>query len=127
MNFVLLLQPAYQNLRQRVESSVSRYLSKQGGNWKPTNNKSQLRNQLRKHIQESNYLEAGVEGIVDQVVGPKILPIIQPEVESIIYKMFGVEKPVQTEEPEEDMVDNAAELMMPGLYNNHHTRIGYGK
>ena len=40
---------------------------------------------LRKHIQESSYLEAGVEGIVDQVVGPKIMQI-EPEVSLLIFK-----------------------------------------
>ena len=43
-------QPAYQNLRSRVESSVSRVLDRQS--WKPTLNKNQLRNQIRKQMQE---------------------------------------------------------------------------
>ena len=51
-----LFQPAYQNLRQRVESSVSRYLNKHSADWKPTANKQQLRNMLRKHIQDGSYL-----------------------------------------------------------------------
>jgi len=42
-------KPAYQNLRVRVDRSVSSYLSKT--TWRPTLNKNQLRNQLRKYIQ----------------------------------------------------------------------------
>ena len=44
-------QPAYQNLRNRVDKSVSSYLGKT--NWRPSLNKNQLRNQLRKYIQVS--------------------------------------------------------------------------
>ena len=73
-------------------------------------NKTQMRNMLRKYIQESNYLEAGVEGIVDQVVGPKILPLIEPEVESIMYKMFGVEKPEQDSEEDMETEENKEKL-----------------
>lgn len=42
-------------------------------------------------IQDSNYFDAGVHSIVEQVVRPKISQI-QPEVENILYTMFGVEK-----------------------------------
>ena len=45
-------------------------------------------------------MDAGVQGIVDQVVGPKIQQI-QPDVENILYKMFGVEKPDSNDEEEE--------------------------
>ncbi|GBP93226.1 Biorientation of chromosomes in cell division protein 1 [Eumeta japonica] len=43
-------RPAYQNLRQRVESSVATFLSHQL--WKPDLNKNQLREKLRKHLLE---------------------------------------------------------------------------
>ncbi len=45
-------QPAYQNLRQRVEGSLNRFLAKENQRWHPNMNKNQLRNQLRKYIQE---------------------------------------------------------------------------
>lgn len=43
-------KPAYQNLRQRVESSVSNFLNEQ--EWKPELNKNQLRERLRRNITE---------------------------------------------------------------------------
>lgn len=43
-------KPAYQNLRQRVEGSVSGFLRKL--TWKPDMNKNQVRENLRKNIQE---------------------------------------------------------------------------
>lgn len=43
-------KPAYQNLRQRVEGSVSAFLKKQV--WSPDMNKNQLREMLRKNIHE---------------------------------------------------------------------------
>lgn len=43
-------KPAYQNLRQRVESSVSNFLNEQ--DWKPELNKNQLRERLRRNITE---------------------------------------------------------------------------
>ena len=56
-------------------------------------------------IVSSPYLDVGVQGIVDQVVGPKIQQI-QPDVENILYKMFGVEKPDSNDEEEEMMEDD---------------------
>ena len=52
---------------------------------------------LRKHIQDSGFLDSGVHNIVDQVVGPKIQQI-NPEVENIMYTMFGIEKPDSNDE-----------------------------
>lgn len=43
-------KPAYQNLRQRVEKSVKKFLSEQ--TWTPEMNKNQLREKLRRHIVE---------------------------------------------------------------------------
>lgn len=43
-------KPAYQNLRQRVEKSVKKFLSEQ--TWTPEMNKNQLREKLRRHIAE---------------------------------------------------------------------------
>lgn len=43
-------KPAYQNLRQRVEGSVTGFLKTQ--TWRPDMNKNQLREMLRKNIYE---------------------------------------------------------------------------
>lgn len=43
-------KPAYQNLKQRVESTVANFLSSQ--EWRPDLNKIQLREKLRKNIVE---------------------------------------------------------------------------
>ena len=53
---------------------------------------------LQYWLQDSPYLEPGIEGIVDQVIGPKILPAIEPQMENIMYKMFGIEKPESGDE-----------------------------
>lgn len=66
---------------------------------------------LRKHIQESNYLEPGVDGIVDQVVGPKIMTSIEPEVETIMYKMFGIDKPDSNDEEDQNGDNKALEKL----------------
>lgn len=43
-------KPAYQNLSQRVDSSVSSFLKEQ--TWTPDMNKNQVRENLRKHVNE---------------------------------------------------------------------------
>ena len=43
-------KPAYQNLRQRVDTSVAGFLNQQ--DWRPDLNRNQLREKLRKHITE---------------------------------------------------------------------------
>ncbi|XP_063227552.1 biorientation of chromosomes in cell division protein 1-like 1 isoform X2 [Bacillus rossius redtenbacheri] len=87
-------KPAYQNLHQRVEASVSTFLA--GVEWKPDLSKNQLRENLRKHINESGFLEIGVERIVDQVVNPKIRTVFLPHVEEVVYSFLGLERPRQT-------------------------------
>ncbi|CAH0554399.1 unnamed protein product [Brassicogethes aeneus] len=84
-------KPAYQNLRQRVEGSVSSFLKQQ--KWRPDMNKNQVREMLRKSIHESGYLETGVERIVDQVVNPKINSVFLPQVEDVVYRFLGIERP----------------------------------
>ncbi|XP_059045508.1 biorientation of chromosomes in cell division protein 1-like 1 [Achroia grisella] len=81
-------RPAYQNLRQRVENSVATFLSRQC--WTPDLNKNQLREKLRKHILDGNYLEQGVERIVDQVVNPKVASVFIPQVEDLVYDFLGI-------------------------------------
>ncbi|GLG99832.1 Uncharacterized protein GBIM_06214 [Gryllus bimaculatus] len=78
---LLVLTPAYQNLHQRVEGTVASFLATQ--EWRQEMNKNQLRDSLRKHIHESGFLDLGVERIVDQVVNPKILTVLLPQIEDV--------------------------------------------
>lgn len=89
-------KPAYQNLHQRVETSVSAFLAQQ--EWKSDLNKNQVRDSLRKHIHESGFLDIGVERIVDQVVNPKIMPVFLPQIEDVVYSCLGIEKPKKNKE-----------------------------
>ncbi|XP_058058282.1 biorientation of chromosomes in cell division protein 1-like 1 [Anopheles bellator] len=85
-------KPAYQNLRQRVEGTVNKFLVQQ--EWSDNiRHKNQLREQLRKNIIDSGFLDTGVERIVDQVVNPKISTVFHPKVEEIVYNYLGIEKP----------------------------------
>ncbi|XP_015585411.1 biorientation of chromosomes in cell division protein 1-like 1 [Cephus cinctus] len=84
-------KPAYQNLHTRVEGSVNSFLAKQV--WKADLNKNQLRETLRKHIHEAPYLDTGVERIVDQVVNPKVYSVFMPQIEDVVYKFLGLERP----------------------------------
>lgn len=58
-------------------------------------------------ICRSNYLETGVERIVDQVVNPKINTVFLPIVEDVLYKYLGIEK---RQNPQ-----NTAEIVVPDL------------
>lgn len=74
-----------------MEGSVNSFLSKQ--TWKPDLNKNQLRETLRKHIHDEPYLDAGVERIVDQVVNPKVYSVFMSQIEDVVYKFLGIERP----------------------------------
>ncbi|CAG9569109.1 unnamed protein product [Danaus chrysippus] len=113
-------RPAYQNLRQRVENSVSTFLSRQ--TWQPDLNKNQLREKLRKHILDGNYLEQGVERIVDQVVNPKVASVFIPKVEDLVYNYLGITKkkspvPETSNGKIEDLLPNDLEAVSPGSVN----------
>ncbi|CAG5020863.1 unnamed protein product [Parnassius apollo] len=111
-------RPAYQNLRQRVESSVSTFLSRQC--WQPDLNKNQLREKLRKHILDGNYLEQGVERIVDQVVNPKVASVFIPQVEDLVYNYLGITRKKSVPNAEtsngkiEDLLPTDLEAVSPG-------------
>lgn len=104
-------KPAYQNLRQRVDGSVASFLSNH--QWRPDLNKNQLRDNLRKHIQNGGFLDIGVERIVDQVVNPKICPIFLPMVEQVVYDCLGVERPDKNEVSNKSMTSVPKSLGMP--------------
>ncbi|CAK1540900.1 unnamed protein product [Leptosia nina] len=108
-------RPAYQNLRQRVENSVSTFLARQC--WKPDLNKNQLREKLRKHILDGNYLEQGVERIVDQVVNPKVATIFVPKVEDLVYNYLGITRKKtlpETSNGAVDLLPTDLEAVSPG-------------
>ncbi|XP_017786450.1 PREDICTED: biorientation of chromosomes in cell division protein 1-like 1 isoform X2 [Nicrophorus vespilloides] len=106
-------KPAYQNLRQRVEGSVSGFLRKQ--RWSPEMNKNHVREMLRKNIYESGFLEIGVERIVDQVVNPKMNTVFLPKVTEVVYKFLGIEKPNKSEkgDGEDNLLPNDLEAVSP--------------
>ncbi|EFA10124.1 biorientation of chromosomes in cell division protein 1-like 1 [Tribolium castaneum] len=106
-------KPAYQNLRQRVEGSVTGFLKEQS--WRPDMNKNQVREMLRKRITESGYLETGVERIVDQVVNPKINTVFLPQVEEVVYSYLGIKKPSKSEKSEQcdDLLPTDLEAVSP--------------
>jgi hypothetical protein len=51
----------------------------------------------------SGFLDIGVERIVDQVVNPKILTVFMPQVEDVVYKFLGIEKPKKGKENQNGM------------------------
>ncbi|XP_061723448.1 biorientation of chromosomes in cell division protein 1-like 1 [Cydia pomonella] len=106
-------RPAYQNLRQRVENSVSLFLSRQ--TWKPDLNKNQLREKLRKHILDGNYLEQGVERIVDQVVNPKVASVFIPQVEDLVYNYLGIARKKSTPETSNEKGNTSTDLLPTDL------------
>lgn len=82
-------KPAYQNLQQRVESHVEQFLSRQ--TWTPNLNKNQLRESLRRHLNQSVMLSSGVERIIEQVVNPKILSVIKPKIDEAVCAYLGID------------------------------------
>ncbi|XP_009645358.1 biorientation of chromosomes in cell division protein 1 [Egretta garzetta] len=99
----LMVEPAYQNLRQKVDNFVSTHLDKQ--EWNPAMNKNQLRNGLRQSVIQSGMLEAGVDRIISQVVDPKLNHIFRPQIERAIHEFLAAQKkeesvPAPPPEPE---------------------------
>ncbi|XP_069488045.1 biorientation of chromosomes in cell division protein 1-like 1 isoform X2 [Ambystoma mexicanum] len=79
--------PAYQNLRQRVDSFVSNHLA--GHTWSPHLNKNQLRNNIRQQVLNSGMLESGIDRIISQVVDPKINQMFRPQVEKAVHEFLN--------------------------------------
>ncbi|XP_064630152.1 microtubule-associated protein futsch-like [Lineus longissimus] len=95
-------KPAYQNLTQRVESYVAKFLEEQ--KWSPDLNKNQLRDGLRKQINQSGMLASGVDRVIDQVVQPKIYKVFKPEIDKVMCEVLGLD-PKQREENEKKRQD----------------------
>lgn len=87
----MFLQPSFQNLRQRVEGYVSRFLSME--RWSDSLNKNQLRETLRRQLNESGMLKHSVEHLVEnQIVNPKINTVFLPKIESVVKEFLGIYK-----------------------------------
>ncbi|KAG8453516.1 hypothetical protein GDO86_000226 [Hymenochirus boettgeri] len=97
-------KPAYQNLRQRVDSFVANHLASH--TWSPHLNKNQLRNNIRQQVLKSGMLESGIDRIISQVVDPKINHIFRPQVEKVVQEYLAMlnskeDAKVNTEQHEE--------------------------
>ncbi|XP_076104274.1 uncharacterized protein LOC143072969 isoform X2 [Mytilus galloprovincialis] len=109
-------KPAYQNLRQRVEGYVSRFLSRQ--QWSPSLNKNQLRDNLRKQITASGMLANGVERVIEQVINPKILQLIKPKIDEVVCTHLGIdskERKAQQEAQKQQQKETMQSLMSINL------------
>ncbi|XP_022086567.1 biorientation of chromosomes in cell division protein 1-like 1 [Acanthaster planci] len=94
-------KPAYQNLRQKVEGYVSAFLAKV--NWEPKLNKNQLRDSLRRQINQSEMLSAGVERIIEQVIEPKMQHVFRPQIEKVVDEFLGPKGSKEAENLKKDL------------------------
>ena len=78
------LQPAFINLTQRIEGYVSRFLTHQ--EWNPNLNKNQLREKLRRNLNESEMMKYGVEHLVDGAVHSK-QKSFYPQIQKIVRRI----------------------------------------
>ncbi|MBZ3871648.1 Biorientation of chromosomes in cell division protein 1-like 1 [Sciurus carolinensis] len=83
----LPMEPAYQNLRQRVDNFVANHLATH--TWSPHLNKNQLRNNIRQQVLKSGMLESGIDRIISQVVDPKINHTFRPQVEKAVHEFLA--------------------------------------
>ncbi|XP_050048934.2 uncharacterized protein [Dermacentor andersoni] len=92
-------KPAYLNLKQRIEGYITKFLSTQ--TWTPDMNKNHVRDMMRREINESGMLSAGMDHLVDQIVNPKIYHVFTPEVENGVRQYLGLssEKDSSTQQP----------------------------
>ncbi|XP_068236342.1 biorientation of chromosomes in cell division protein 1-like 1 isoform X2 [Palaemon carinicauda] len=108
-------KPAFQNLRQRVEGHVNKFLEKKI--WKNDLNKNQLRDGVRKHVNNLGILDSGIDAIITQVVNPKIKPLILPYVEDTVYAFLQIDKPKRerktSEPPINPMLQEEEQLPTP--------------
>ncbi|KAK8772305.1 hypothetical protein V5799_024455 [Amblyomma americanum] len=81
-------KPAYLNLKQRIEGYITKFLSTQ--TWTPDMNKNHVRDMMRREINESGMLSAGMDHLVDQIVNPKIYQVFTPEVEDGVLQYLGL-------------------------------------
>ncbi|XP_059179216.1 protein split ends-like isoform X2 [Physella acuta] len=89
-------KPAYHNLIQRVEKFVERFLNSQ--KWTSSANKNQLRETLRRQLNNSGVMSIGVDRIIEQVVNPKILQGIKPKIDEAVCDHLGIDLKARQEE-----------------------------
>ncbi|XP_059489626.1 biorientation of chromosomes in cell division protein 1-like 1 [Neocloeon triangulifer] len=87
-------KPAYQNMRQRVENAVNRYLKNQ--KWNPDLVKNKLRDTLRRHLIDGRFIHIGP--VLNQVLTPDVCSLIAPEVDKEICKELGIPEDEETVE-----------------------------
>ncbi|GFY51746.1 biorientation of chromosomes in cell division protein 1 [Trichonephila inaurata madagascariensis] len=78
-----------QNLSQRVDGYTTKFLS--GETWNPDLNKNELRNKLRRHIDESGMLAVGADHVVEQVINPKINQLFLPKIIEVVHQYLNEE------------------------------------
>uniref|UniRef100_A0A224Z977 U4/u6 associated splicing factor prp4 n=1 Tax=Rhipicephalus zambeziensis TaxID=60191 RepID=A0A224Z977_9ACAR len=108
-------KPAYLNLKQRIEGYITKFLSTQ--TWTPDMNKNHVRDMMRREINESGMLSAGMDHLVDQIVNPKIYHVFTPEVENGVRQYLGLssEKDSSTQQPETDSINQPPPPQTPAL------------
>jgi len=74
--------PTYGSLKKNVEVFVHDFLSSH--NWSQSLKKSEVRDNLRRKIYESNTLNNGVNRIIDEAVTPKIETLFKPIIEAFV-------------------------------------------
>uniref|UniRef100_A0A8C8WAP1 Biorientation of chromosomes in cell division 1 like 1 n=1 Tax=Panthera leo TaxID=9689 RepID=A0A8C8WAP1_PANLE len=103
-------KPAYQNLRQRVDSFVANHLATH--TWSPHLNKNQLRNNIRQQVLKSGMLESGIDRIISQVVDPKINHTFRPQVEKAVHEFLATlnhkEEASGSTAPDDEKPDSSA-------------------
>lgn len=77
----------FTNLTQRIEGYVSRFLAHQ--EWSSSLNKNQLRERLRRNLNESEMMKYGVEHLVDVAVNSK-KKSIHPQIQRVVREFLGV-------------------------------------
>ncbi|XP_018494155.1 biorientation of chromosomes in cell division protein 1-like 1 [Galendromus occidentalis] len=94
-------KPSYLNLKQRVEGYVNKFLSRQ--KWSSALQKNQLRDTLRKDINESGLLKTGLDHLVDQLLYAHAEKSIRPKVRAEIKKFLNLTDPSEQQSVLQDV------------------------
>ncbi|XP_050531964.1 biorientation of chromosomes in cell division protein 1-like 1 isoform X2 [Daktulosphaira vitifoliae] len=84
-------KPTYQNWKQRIETNISKFLSKV--KYTPELNKNTIRERLRKHLFdgcESREIEDGADRILNQVLAPRTISVFESKIEYIVNEYLGI-------------------------------------
>ncbi|XP_054706367.1 biorientation of chromosomes in cell division protein 1-like 1 [Uloborus diversus] len=83
-------KPSCQNLSQRVDGFTSKFMATH--KWHSDMNKNELRNKLRRHIDESGMVTIGADHVVEQVINSKIGQLFFPRIREIVPQYLSEEK-----------------------------------